>query len=459
VFPGASARCDHDWFNVVPDVSGIIWDRQVNLCKPALIEPPNVAADRQPCKGEPFTMTRHSVTASETARRRFLGGMALGAATLAAGRALAGTGNDAHAAGYDVAAASDFMNTVPRKSGDAAAFTYALDRNPVKATSGGWAREVTARHLPLATNIAGAHLYMNPGGSREMHWHATAGEWAFILAGRCQVAVLDPDGGPDVANYGPGDLWYFPRGHAHGIFTLGDQPCHAILTFRDGVYSERGTFGLSDWLSRFDPATLARNFGVPLTSFAGFPQGETYINQGEVIPLDGKAAHDLHELPPATSHRYRLMAAKPWRSLPGGTLHLASAREFPMSADMTGLIIRLQPGAMQELHWHPNANEWFYISKGHVRATLFTADKRMAVAELGVGDCGYFPQGWGHSLEAIGGEGCEIIATLDSGVFQESSLSDWIAKVPRHLLANNLHTDEAVLARFPRQKVVIAGGA
>ena len=130
-----------------------------------------------------------------------------------------------------------------------------------------------------------------------------------------------------------------------------------------------------------------------------------------------------------------------------------------MSANMTGLVIRLQPGATQALHWHPNANEWFYVSKGQVRATLFAADKHMAVAELGIGDCGYFPQGWGHSLEAIGSEACEIIASLDSGTYQDTSLSEWIAKVPRHVLSNNLHTDETVLAQFPAQKVMITRGA
>ena len=113
---------------------------------------------------------------------------------------------------------------------------------------------------------------------------------------------------------------------------------------------------------------------------------------------------------------------------------------------------------MQELHWHPNANEWFYVAKGQVRATLFGADKRMAVAELGMGDCGYFPQGWGHSIEALGTEPCEIIAALDSGVFQDSSLSEWIAKVPRHVLGNNFGTTDTVLALFPKGKVMITGG-
>jgi len=408
-------------------------------------------------EGGKAKMKKPNTTAPEAARRRFLGGMAFGAATLAASRSFAAGGTDAHATGYDVSAASNVMQTVPRKPGEAAAFTFGLDTNPVKATTGGWAREVTARSLPLSTDLAGAHLYMNPGGSREMHWH-TSDEWAFILGGQCQVAVLDPSGEVDVANYGPGDLWFFPKGHAHGIFTLGDQPCHAILVFSDGLYSERGTFGLSDWLSRYDAATLSRNFGVQAASFAGFPQGETYINQGAVIPLDSAAARGVHELPPARSHRYRLMAGKPWRSFSGGTLHLASAREFPVTG-ITALIIRLRPGGMQELHWHPNANEWFYVSKGQVRATLFTADKHMAVANLSAGDCGYFPRGWGHSLEATGSDDCEVISALDSGVFLESSLSEWIAKVPRHMLVNNLHTTEEVLAQFPRRKMGIAGGA
>jgi oxalate decarboxylase len=396
---------------------------------------------------------------SVTARRRFLSGMALGAATFAAARTAEAAGPDGHAAGYDAAPAGDFMKTVPRKSGDPVTFSMSLDRNPVKSTSGGWAREVNARHLPLATNIAGAHLFMNPGGSREMHWHATAAEWAYILAGQCQVIVVDPEGVLDVVNCTPGDLWFFPKGHAHAISTLGDAPCHAVLTFDDGLFSERGTFGISDWISRFDAATLARNFGVQPASTTAFPQGETYINQGEIIPLDSPAARDVHELPASQSHRYKLMAAKPWRSFPGGTLHLASAKEFPISNTMTGLVIRLQPGAMQELHWHPNANEWFYIAKGRVRATLFGADKRMAIAELGTGDCGYFPQGWGHSLEALGVEPVEIVSSLDDGIYQDSSLSDWIGKVPRHVLDNNLNMTDAVASQFPKQKVMITRGA
>ena len=78
-----------------------------------------------------------------------------------------------------------------------------------------------------------------------MHWHNSA-EWAYIFAGHCQVTVVDPEGETEVANYGPGDLWYFPKGHAHAIQTIGSEACHAVLAFDDGLYGEHGTFGLSD---------------------------------------------------------------------------------------------------------------------------------------------------------------------------------------------------------------------
>ena len=121
-------------------------------------------------------------------RRAFLGALAFGAGGLAATRSFA---NDGHAVGYDVAPASNFMQTVPRKSGDPLKFTFPLDSGPIKATSGGWARDFTSARFPLATDIAGAHLFMNPGGAREMHWHNSA-EWAYILGGQCQITVVDP---------------------------------------------------------------------------------------------------------------------------------------------------------------------------------------------------------------------------------------------------------------------------
>jgi oxalate decarboxylase len=389
-----------------------------------------------------------------TNRRAFLGALAVTTGGFAVTRAEAITG-DGHAIGYDVAPAADHLRVIPRKPGDPVKFTFALDKGPIKATSGGWARDVTARALPIATDLAGAHLFMNPGGSREMHWHNSA-EWAYVLAGHCQVTVVDPAGIVEVANYAPGDLWYFPKGHAHAVQTLGSEPCHAVLAFDDGLYAEHGTFGISDWMSRLDPALLQQLYGL---SAEKIPAAETYINQGEIIALDGPQAQMARELEPARSHRYRLMAQTPWAQSLGGTMHVASAKEYPISTTMTGFVTRLKPGAMYQPHWHPHASEWHYVSKGRTRVTLFALDKRMAVAELVPGECAYIPKGCGHSVQNIGTEECEVVGALDSPSYQESTLWDWLANVPRHLLANNFGVAENVLVDFGKHRpVIVAAG-
>ena len=241
---------------------------------------------------------------TDTNRRAFLGGLVLATGGFAGSQSLA-VGNDGHALGYDVAPASDHMALVPRRTGDPVTFSASLDKSPIKATSGGWARDITSKSLPVATSIAGAHLYLNPGGVREMHWHNSA-EWAYILTGHCQVTVVDPQGEAEVANYAAGDLWYFPKAHAHAIQTLGTEPCHAILAFDDGLYAEHGTFGLSDWLSRLDPALLSQALGLPKDITTTIPTGEVYIKQGEVISRESAKARATQVLDQPRTHRHRL---------------------------------------------------------------------------------------------------------------------------------------------------------
>jgi oxalate decarboxylase len=288
-----------------------------------------------------------------------------------------------------------------------------------------------------------------------MHWHNSA-EWAYIINGHCQVTVVDPEDRIEVANLAPGDLWYFPQGHSHAIQTLGSEPCHAILAFNDGRYGEHGTFGITDWMSRYDAATLSQALGVSADVFARMPKGETYIMQGEVLPVDGPQAHAARPLDHDRTHRYALMSQKPRVTTAGGTLYVASAKEFPMSGSMTGTVLKLKPGAMHEPHWHANANEWQYVVKGGVRVTLFAPDKRMAVAELSAGDCAYIPMNCGHSIQNIGSEDTEIVGVLDNGVYNESSLSDWLSKAPRHVVANNFGLSESAAATLGMKHVIIA---
>jgi oxalate decarboxylase len=326
-------------------------------------------------------------------------------------------------------------------------FTAPLDDGPMKSTSGGWAREITTRQLPLAANLAIAHLFIAAGGIREMHWH-TSSEWAYVLDGHCQIAVTGADGAIEVANLAAGDLWYFPAGRPHSVQTLGHEPCHAILVFDDGNYGEHGTFGLTDLVSRMAPPFLSAAFGPPESAFSRFPAAETYVMQGPVLAVDGPEASAAQPFAPQKSHRFAILAFPAARRGSGGTLRVASAREFPSSSRMSGMHLQLDSRGAQAPHWHPNADEMLYVAAGRVRAVMFGPDKRLAVAELGAGDCVYFPRGCAHFLENVGDDRAELVGATNAGEYEEVLLGDWFVRAPRHTLAANLGIPEPELPRF-----------
>ena len=53
-------------------------------------------------------------------------------------------------------------------------YSFAQAHN--RLLTAGWAREVTTRELPIATELAGVNMRLKPGAARELHWHKEA-EW------------------------------------------------------------------------------------------------------------------------------------------------------------------------------------------------------------------------------------------------------------------------------------------
>ena len=115
-------------------------------------------------------------------------------------------------------------------------FSYAAAHNRV--LSGGWAREITTRELPIATELAGVNMRLTPGGIRELHWHKEA-EWAYMIAGECRVSVLDEEGRLFIDDVGVGDLWYFPAGLPHSIQALENGARVPARVRQRGLFGER----------------------------------------------------------------------------------------------------------------------------------------------------------------------------------------------------------------------------
>src|SRR5437868_10247481 len=241
---------------------------------------------------------------SEFQRRDFL----KGAAALAAG-VIAGLIGARRAEAGD----PSFMNNVPDPlvSGkELPSFKFALEKSKAKVIGQNTAREATVEEFPISKGIAGVSMQLEPGAMRELHWHATAAEWAFVDRGRVRTTVLGPGGVAETNDFEPGDVWYFPRGHGHMLECLGNEPCHFVLIFDNGYFSEFGTFSITDWMGHTPKPLLAKNFGLPESAFDGFPKDEVYFARGPQPPVKPAAPLAAWKSPPLT-HKHRLLANPP----------------------------------------------------------------------------------------------------------------------------------------------------
>jgi oxalate decarboxylase len=332
----------------------------------------------------------------------------------------------------------------------------------IENQKGGWvgpagsAKEATVAEFPVSQSIAGVSMRLLPGAIRELHWHALAAEWAYVLTGRCRATVISPNGQSEISDFEVGDTWYFPRGHGHLLQGMGPGECHLLLGFDSGHFSEFGTFGISDWIAHTRPSILARNLNLPEAAFANFPKKEVYIGPGKV---PAQAIEDFRngDLQPSQSmHKFRMDKQTP-RVFPGGEERLVSSKEFPIQTTMTAVKMDLKPGALREMHWHPHADEWQYYVKGRGRVTIFGSHGRVRTEEFGPGNVGFIKQGYGHYIEQVGNEPTQILILFNSGIYEEISLSNWLGGNPSSLLMDNFGISKDLVDKMPVRETGILG--
>ena len=86
-------------------------------------------------------------------------------------------------------------------------FKFELEKSKGKVLGNSVGKEVTVEQLPISKGIAGVSMQLEPGVMRELHWHATAAEWAFVLKGRVRTTVINPAGQTETNDFDPGDIW------------------------------------------------------------------------------------------------------------------------------------------------------------------------------------------------------------------------------------------------------------
>ncbi|RDX50494.1 oxalate decarboxylase [Lentinus brumalis] len=143
----------------------------------------------------------------------------------------------------------------------------------------------------------------------------------------------------------------------------------------------------------------------------------------------------------------------------GGWARQQNVDVMPIAKSMAGVNMRLKAGAIRELHWHKTA-EWAYVIKGGVHVTAINSDGQNFLGTANTGDLWYFPPGIPHSLQATNDDpdGAEFLLVFDDGAFSEDStflLTDWLAHVPKEVLAKNFKANLSAFDHIPAEQLYI----
>jgi oxalate decarboxylase len=332
-------------------------------------------------------------------------------------------------------------------------YSFALARKRIE--SGGWTRQVTARELPISKTIAGVEMRLTAGGVRELHWHVSA-EWAIMLYGSARITAVDQNGKSFVGDVGEGDLWLFPPGVPHSIQGLGPDGCKFLLVFDDGNFDEFQTFLITDWMHHTPKEVLAKNFNLPESTFDKVPKRELFIFQtgmpGDLKKEQGEAAEGTGTVPQRFDFRASQM--KPTKVTAGGEVKIIDSMSFPVTP-ITAAIVKLKPGGLRELHWHPNQDEWQYYISGKGRMTVFTAGSRARTMDFEEGDVGYILQSNPHYIENIGDTDLVFLEMFKSDRYEDISLAEWMAHTPALLVSQHLGIDQSAIEAIPKGKIVV----
>ncbi|KIM43551.1 hypothetical protein M413DRAFT_68938 [Hebeloma cylindrosporum] len=347
---------------------------------------------------------------------------------------------------------ADLLAPPTTDNGQVKNFKWPFSFSHARLKDGGWSRQQTVNEMPIATAMAGVNMRLEVGAIRELHWH-TAAE-ARIFHDKPRISTVTPEGEVWLGDVSEGDLWYFPAGNPHSLQAKDTSPDGAefLLVFDSGSFSEDDTFLLTDWLAHLPKSVVAKNFGMDgnLKAFEHIPENQLYIFPS--IPPPDNIEDDM-VVPNDTPNPFTFEFSKvaPVRKL-GGTVKVVDTRTFKVSQKIAAAEVELDVGGLRELHWHPTQPEWTFFISGQARITLFASQSNAATYDFYPGDIAYIPPSFGHYIENVGNTTLKFLEVLKSDLFQDISLSQWLALTPPALVKAHLGFSDEMISHLSKVK-------
>ena len=215
-----------------------------------------------------------------------------------------------------------------------------------RMVQGGWAREVTQRELPIATQLAGVNMRLKPG--RVPRDALAQGGRVGVHARRQLPHRRRRPGGPQLhRRRRRGRPVVLPAGHPALDPGASEEGCEFLLVFDDGNFSENETFLITDWFAHTPRSVLAKNFGGARSGFARHPstssRSATSSRRGPAGLIDADdMVSPTGDVPRRSSHR--MLAQEPIESA-GGRCGSSTRRTSRAATTIAAALVEVEPGA------------------------------------------------------------------------------------------------------------------
>jgi oxalate decarboxylase family bicupin protein len=176
--------------------------------------------------------------------------------------------------------------------------------------------------------------------------------------------------------------------------------------------------------------------------FDHIPDGEKYIFQGsQPGSIEEERPKGSGVKKSKYSFTHRLLDQAP-KKTSGGEVRIADSKNFPISKTVASAHVTIEPGAIREMHWHPNADEWNFFIKGRARITIFASEGTARTFDYVPGDVGIVPRNMGHFVENIGDEPIEMLEVFRADEFRDFSLFQWMGETPKKMVVDHLFAND-----------------
>ena len=140
-------------------------------------------------------------------------------------------------------------------------------------------------------------------------------------------------------------------------------------------------------------------------------------------------------------HAYTVASSPARIERDGGARIDVTADQLPLLDGMALATLRLEPGAVREPHWHPNAAELSYCLEGSASMTIVESGGRPVSMDIEPGDLAFVPSGLIHHIENRADSPARFVVCFNHEHYEDLNLSNSVAEMPAHVLRSTFGAD------------------